>query len=156
MNSKLENLDDMVAMSKIVALYLIVLFAQAVEILLIEELAMFDHISVRLNMIMKLFLKTILDNKITYLSLTYNLFSILSYSTKHSLTLVIDHFNRQMYPLGYLFIVLRNIKSQRILTCFNLHNRFPYLHDQHLTDYEGTKKSKNTIELIQFHDSKLL
>ena len=62
MNSKLENLDDMVAMSKIVALYLIVLFAQAVEILLIEELAMFDHISVRLNMIMQLFLKTILDN----------------------------------------------------------------------------------------------
>ena len=61
MNSKLENLDDMVAMSKIVALYLIVLFAQAVEILLIEELAMFDHIGVRLNMIMQLFLKTILD-----------------------------------------------------------------------------------------------
>ena len=63
MNSKLENLDDMVAMSKIVALYLIVLFAQAVEILLIEELAMFDHIGVRLNMIMQLFLKTILDNR---------------------------------------------------------------------------------------------
>ena len=132
MNSKLENLDDMVAISKIVALCLIVLFVQAVECLLIEELTIFDHISVRLNMIRQLL------KQITNLFSTYNLFSILFYSTKHSLALVIDHLNRQMYPLGYLFIVLRNVKSQRILTCFNLHNPFPYLHDQHLTDYEGT------------------
>ena len=61
MNSKLENLDDMVAISKIVALCLIVLFVQAVECLLIEELTIFDHISVRLNMIRQLFLRAILD-----------------------------------------------------------------------------------------------
>ena len=48
MNSKLENLDDIVAVSKIVAFCLIVLFVQAVERLLIEELTIFDLISVRL------------------------------------------------------------------------------------------------------------
>ena len=60
MNSKLENLDDMVVISKMVALCLIVLFMQAVESLLIEELTVFDLISFRLNMIEQLFLITIL------------------------------------------------------------------------------------------------
>ena len=67
----------------------------------------------------------------------YYIFLFIFSRTKYVLRLAINHLNRQIYPLSYLFVVLRKVQSQRILTCFNLHNQFPYLHDQHLTDYEG-------------------
>ena len=47
LNSKLENLDDMVAINKIIALCLIVMFVHGLECLLIEELSIFGHISYR-------------------------------------------------------------------------------------------------------------
>ena len=47
LSSKLENLDDMVAINKIMALCLIVMFVHGLESLLIEELSISEQISYR-------------------------------------------------------------------------------------------------------------
>ena len=58
-------------------------------------------------------------------------------STRYLANLVLEHVNREMYPLVYLFVVTKRMQSQRYLKCLNVPNQFPFLHDQHFMDYEG-------------------
>ena len=128
----------MVAINKIIALCLIAMFVHGLECLLIEELSIFGHISYRYTPFDLFVLRDINFIHLQLIIITHCTFP-LYFSSGDLLNLLIDHLNRQVYPLAYIFIVLKNVQAQRILTCFNLHNRFPYLHDQNLTDYEGIR-----------------